>query len=44
MAQKLNNFEKFDISLVDDRYKKLGKMRENLLLSRGLAYINLPLF
>ena len=32
-----------NISLVHDRYKKLGKISENLLLSKGLAYINLTL-
>ena len=31
------------ISLVDNRYKKFGKISENLLLIFGLAYMNLPL-
>ena len=36
----LGALDHLDISLVDDRYKKHGKIRENLLLSQGLAYIN----
>ena len=70
MAEKLNNFEKFDrkknqisalfstqrppddwpdvldhlaIGLVANRYTKLGKTSENLLLSQGLSYIKIPL-
>jgi hypothetical protein len=70
MAQKLNNFEKFEekknqisalfstqtppddwpdaidhltIGLVANKYTKLGKTSENLILSLGLSYIKIPL-
>jgi hypothetical protein len=65
MAEKLNNFEKFErknqisalfstqrppddwpvaldhlaIDLVADKYAKIGKTSENLLLSQGLSYL-----
>jgi hypothetical protein len=32
------------IGLVANKYTKLGKTSENLLLSQGLSYINLPLW
>ena len=31
------------LSLVNDRYKKIGKLSENLLLIFGLAHLPLPL-
>ena len=70
MAEKLNNFEKFErkknqisalfsiqtppddwpdaldhltIGLVANKYTKLGKTSENLILSQGLSYIKIPL-
>jgi hypothetical protein len=70
MAQKFNNFEKFEkkkkkisalfstqtppddwpdaidhltIGLVANKYTKLGKTSENLILSLGLSYIKIPL-
>ena len=70
MAEKLNNFEKFErkrnqisalfstqtppddwpdaldhltIGLVANKYLKLGKTSENLILSLGLSYIKIPL-
>ena len=70
MAEKLNNFEKFErkknqisalfstqtppddwpdaidhltIGLVANKYTKLGKTSENLILSLGLSYIKIPL-
>ena len=70
MAEKLNNFEKFDrkknqisalfstqrppddwpdaldhiaIGLVANKYTKLGKTSETLLLSQGLSYMKIPL-
>jgi hypothetical protein len=70
MAEKLNNFEKFErkknqisalfstqtppddwpdsldhltIDLVANKYTKLGKTSENLILSLGLSYIKIPL-
>ena len=66
MAEKLNNFEKFErkknqtsaqrppddwlnaldhlaIGLVANKYTKLGKTSETLLLSHGLSYMKIPL-
>jgi hypothetical protein len=70
MAEKLNNFEKFErkknqisalfstqtppddwpdaldhltIGLVANKYTKLGKTSENLILCLGLSYIKIPL-
>ena len=70
MAEKLNNFEKFDLRkrskfshvlnpetswwlarclkplshrLVANKYTKLWKTSENLLVSQGLSYIKIPL-
>ena len=60
MAEKLNNFEKFERKkksdlfstqtplddrpgLVANKYTKLGKPSENLILSHELSYIKIPL-
>ena len=39
----LDALDDLGIGLVDNKYTKLGKTSENLLLSQGLSYIKIPL-
>ena len=40
----LDALDHLTIGLVANKYTKLGKTSENLLLSEGLSYINIPLW